>query len=228
MSNSPLVHSFYLFTIPTVFTLSIFSCSIVAETDAFSPAMATWYGDSAGAGSGNVMCKEKSACSEIPIKVTITDECPGSCGNYGAPFHFNLSGTAFWALAKPGQADLLRGDGILNIGYKRVACNYPQTTVIFKMDQGSNPSYFSCVIEFENGGGDLGLVELQSSTGLDNKWLAMQQSWGANWKIELPPQMKPPFSIRLTTLDSNKTLVASNVIPLNWAPGQIYHSLVNF
>lgn len=65
------------------------------------------------------MCKEKSACSEIPITVTITDECPGSCGNYGAPFHFDLSGTAFGALAKPGQADLLRGDGIINIGYKR-------------------------------------------------------------------------------------------------------------
>ncbi|XP_015055310.1 expansin-B6-like [Solanum pennellii] len=265
MSNPPLAHSFYLFTILTIFTLSIFSCSIVAETDPFSPAVATWYGDSAGAGSdggacgygndvknppfsamvsaGNenifkggkgcgacyqVMCKEKSACSEIPITVTITDECPGSCGNYGAPFHFDLSGTAFGALAKPGQADLLRGDGIINIGYKRVACNYPQTTLTFKMDQGSNPSYFSCVIEFENGEGDLGLVELQSSTGLDNKWLPMQHSWGANWKIELPPQIKPPFSIRLTTLDSNKTLVANNVIPLDWAPGLIYHSLVNF
>lgn len=96
------------------------------------------------------------------------------------------------------------------------------------MDQGSNPSYFSCVIEFENGEGDLGLVELQSSTGLVNKWPPMQHSWGANWKIELPPQIKPPFSIRLTTLDSNKILVANNVIPLDWAPGLIYHSLVNF
>lgn len=108
-----------------------------------------------------------------------------------------------------------------------MSCNYPQTTVTFKIDQGSNPSYFSCVIEFENGEGDLGSVELQS-TGSDNNWLAMKQSWGANWKIDLPPQIKPPFSIRLTTLDSNKTLVANNVIPLDWAPGKSYRSLVNF
>ncbi|MCE3216515.1 Expb2p [Datura stramonium] len=148
-----------------------------------------------------VKCKENSACSEIPISVIITDECPGSYRN-GTAFHFDLSGTAFGALAKPGQADLLRGAGILNIGYKRVACNYPQTTVAFKIDQGSNPSYFSRVIEFENREGGLGSVEL----GISDKWLPMKHSWGANWKIELSPQLKPPFFIRLTTLDSNKTL----------------------
>ncbi|XP_016434172.1 expansin-B4-like [Nicotiana tabacum] len=265
-------YSFYLFTILAIFSLSLKTCTSVpsklvnvsmAETDPLLPAVATWYGDPAGAGSdggacgygndvrnppfsamvsaGNsnlfkggkgcgacyqVICKENLACSEVPITMTITDECPGTCGD-GAPFHFDLSGTAFGALAKPGQADLFRGAGIINIGYKRVSCNYPQTTVTFKIDAGSNPSYFSCVIEFENGDGDLDLVELRPS-GSD-QWLPMKQSWGANWKIDLvPPQVIAPFSIRLTPLDSKKTLIAENVIPVDWAPGKSYRSLVNF
>ncbi|XP_060182634.1 putative expansin-B2 [Lycium barbarum] len=109
---------------------------------------------------------------------------------------------------------------------QRVPCNYPQTTVTFQIDQGSNPSYFSCVIEFQNGEGDLNSVELRATSS--DQWLQMKQSWGANWKIELPPQIKPPFSIRLTTLDSKKTLVADDVIPVDWAPGKSYRSLVNF
>ena len=109
----------------------------------------------------------------------------------------------------------------------RVDCNYRGTTIAFHVDSGSNPNYFATLVEYENGDGDLSSVDLKQALDSDS-WVSMQQSWGAVWKLDAGSRLRAPFSIRLTSLDSRKTIVATSVIPAGWEPGKTYRSAVNF
>ncbi|KAL3524139.1 hypothetical protein ACH5RR_016973 [Cinchona calisaya] len=176
-----------------------------------------------------VKCTEHPACSGKPVRVVITDFCPGGpCASESA--HFDLSGTAFGDMAIPGKEQQLRDAGVLQISYARVACDYSGKTISFRVDLGSNPQYFAVVIEFEEGDGDLADVALKqsSSTSGRDEWWGMQQSWGAVWRLNAGSQLHPPFSLKLMSQYSGKILIARNVIPVGWKPGATYRSLVNY
>lgn len=171
-----------------------------------------------------VKCTKHPSCSGKPTRVVITDSCPGGpCAAESA--HFDLSGRAFGAMAKPGKEQSLRNAGVLQIRYARVACDYSGKTIAFHVDQGSNPNYIAFVVEFEEGDGDLAGVHLME---VNREWRRMRQSWGAVWKLDAGSELKPPISIQLTSKYSGKTLVARNVIPVGWRPGATYRSLVNY
>ncbi|KAF8765482.1 hypothetical protein HU200_008630 [Digitaria exilis] len=168
-----------------------------------------------------VKCTEHASCSGTPVTVVLTDECPdGACQQ--VPVHFDMSGTAFGAMAKPGQADQLRTAGRLKVQYTRVPCNWRGAHIAFKVDAGSNPYYLAILVEYESGDGDLRSVELMQNGAV---WAPMQQSWGAVWKYNSGgPALQAPFSIRITS-GSGRTLVAGNVIPARWTPGGTYRSV---
>ncbi|XP_004486758.1 putative expansin-B2 [Cicer arietinum] len=171
-----------------------------------------------------VKCTENPACSGNPVTVVISDECPG-CGSDGQ-YHFDLSGKAFGAMAISGQDENLRNAGKISIQHRRVPCNYPGMSIAFHVDSGSNQEYFATAIEYENGDGDLKQVELLEAFA--KSWDTMTQSWGAVWKFDKGSQLRAPFTIRLTTIESGETFVAKDVIPVGWNPGQTYRSVGNF
>ncbi|KAL8518075.1 hypothetical protein ACS0TY_009384 [Phlomoides rotata] len=167
-------------------------------------------------------CTENPSCSGKPVTVTITDECPGSCNDEN--FHFDLSGKAFGKLAKSGQSENLRNAGRINIQFQRVKCNY-NTGLTIKIDGGSNPYYLAFVVEDLEGDGDIGNMGIHSPSS--KGWISMQQSWGSTWKVDLRDGTRGPYSVRITTIESRKTVVAKNIILANWVAGQYYRSQVN-
>lgn len=60
-----------------------------------------------------------------------------------------------------------------------------------------------------------------------NEWMEMAHVWGATWCINGGP-LEGPFSVKLTTLSTAKTLSARDVIPRNWSPKATYTSRLNF
>ncbi|XP_074270992.1 expansin-B15-like [Silene latifolia] len=168
-----------------------------------------------------VKCTGNGACSGNIVTITITDECPGCTSE---AVHFDLSGAAFGALAKPGLDDQLRNAGVLQVQYRMVKCNYPGVTVAVSVDPGSNPYYFAATIEYEDGTG-IAKVELRAQS---SGWINMFESWGATWALNAGYVLPAPFSLRLTEKGSGNTLVLNDVIPYGWQAGQTYRSHVNF
>nr|CAB3452758.1 unnamed protein product [Digitaria exilis] len=171
-----------------------------------------------------VKCTNNAACSGQPVTIVITDQSPGGLFP-GEVAHFDMSGTAMGAMARPGMADKLRAGGVLRIQYRRVQCKYPGVNIAFKVDQGANPYYMNVLIEFEDDDGDLNAVDLMEAGS--RVWTPMVHNWGAMWRLNNGKRLNGPFGLRLTS-DSGRVLVVNNAIPAGWKPGMTYRSVANY
>ncbi|KAK1606027.1 hypothetical protein QYE76_029700 [Lolium multiflorum] len=95
-----------------------------------------------GAGCGacyQIRCNKKNypECSNVAKTVVITDINDGPMAKY----HFDLSGTAFGAMALPGRNAQLRRAGKISIQFRRVPCNWPGVKITFYVLKGANPYY---------------------------------------------------------------------------------------
>ncbi|KAK1396248.1 Expansin-B16 like [Heracleum sosnowskyi] len=171
-----------------------------------------------------VRCLDRSICARRAVTVIITDECPGGYCS-GGHTHFDLSGAAFSRLAVSGEHNQLRNRGVIPVTYRRTACKYPGKNIAFKVNEGSTDHWLSLLVEFEDGDGDLGSMHIKQAGS--SEWLEMSHVWGANWCRNGGP-LKGPFSVKVTTLATAKTLSARDVIPANWSPKATYTSRLNF
>nr|XP_009784208.1 PREDICTED: expansin-B5-like [Nicotiana sylvestris]XP_016486426.1 PREDICTED: expansin-B5-like [Nicotiana tabacum] len=165
----------------------------------FSSAVATWYGNATGAGSTGGACGLEDGVAKSPYNAMIT------AGNQ-VLFRYGFGYGACYQV-------------------RAVACKY-KTNIMFKVDKGSNRFFFAVAIEAENGDGALSLVEIKTTNS--NKWIPMQQMFGATWCVHINPNtQKPPFSLRLTS-EYKHQIKANNIIPVGWQSRTIYKSNVNF
>ena len=140
-------------------------------------------------------------------------------------YHFDLSGTAFGALAMPGLNDRLRHAGIIDIQFRRVPCDNRGLTVNFHVEQGSNPVYLAVLVQYADKAGTVLQMDLLESGS--SYWTPMRRSWGSVWRLDSNHPLRAPFSLRIRG-ESRKPLVAYNVIPANWRPNTDYRSYVQF
>ncbi|KAL6538266.1 Expansin-B16 [Orobanche gracilis] len=193
-----------------------------ARVGAVSPVL---FKDGEGCGACyKVRCGDRSLCSRRAATVIITDECPGGYCSNGRT-HFDLSGAAFGRMAIAGEGGQLRNRGLITVFYRRTPCKYIRKNIAFHVNEGSTNYWLSLLVEFEDGDGDIGFMQIKQANS--NKWLQMTHIWGANWCIIDGP-LQGPFSIKLTTLSTRKTLSARDVIPSDWAPKVTYTSRLNF
>ncbi|KAM0957286.1 hypothetical protein ACFX13_026069 [Malus domestica] len=169
-----------------------------------------------------IKCLDQSICSRRPVTIIVTDECPG-CSK--GPAQFDLSGAAFGRMAVAGEGGLLRNQGELSVLYRRTPCKYPGKQIAFHVNEGSTNYWLSLLVEFEDGDGDVGSMHIRPASS--SEWIEMSHVWGANWCINGGP-LKGPFSVKITTLSTAKTLSARDVIPGNWSPKATYTSRLNF
>ncbi|OVA00572.1 Major pollen allergen Lol pI [Macleaya cordata] len=171
-----------------------------------------------------VKCLDKRICSRRAVTVIITDECPGGYCSAGRT-HFDLSGAAFSRMAIAGNSAQLRNRGEISVAFRRTPCKYRGRNVAFHVNEGSTEYWLSLLVEYEDGDGDIGAMHIKPASS--TQWLPMKHLWGANWCIIGGP-LKGPFSVKLTTLSTRRSLAAREVIPRNWSPKATYTSRLNF
>uniref|UniRef100_A0A0E0CNY4 Expansin-like EG45 domain-containing protein n=1 Tax=Oryza meridionalis TaxID=40149 RepID=A0A0E0CNY4_9ORYZ len=171
-----------------------------------------------------VRCLDTSICSRRAVTVIVTDECPGGVCAFGRT-HFDLSGAAFARLAVAGHGGQLQNRGEISVVYRRTACKYGGKNIAFHVNEGSTTFWLSLLVEFEDGDGDIGSMQLKQANSA--QWQDMKHIWGATWSLT-PGPLVGPFSVRLTTLTTKQTLSAQDVIPKNWTPKATYTSRLNF
>ncbi|CAA6666793.1 unnamed protein product [Spirodela intermedia] len=145
--------------------------------------------------------------------------------------HFDMSGTAFGAMALPGQSDQLRGAGVLAVQFMRPYSRHVSSLPLYAVQNAAmrgrmSPSRLTPVPTPLPGGAHRvrrrrrrSLRCLPRSVAGLRLVASHGTVMGAVWKINSALALRAPFSFRLTSLTSEKTLVATDVIPAGWQPG---------
>ncbi|MVF47737.1 hypothetical protein D8760_19605 [Proteus mirabilis] len=181
---------------------------------------ASWKLYKNGVGCGacyQVRCKDKALCSDVGVKVKVTDsgEGPGT--------DFILSSDAFAKMAKhPKLAHMLFPKGVVDVDYKRVSCKYGN--LIIKVNEHSNYNGYLAILLLNNGGyADILAVEIYEEKS--HKWIAMRRSYGAVFDLSNPPKGNLKLKIQIKEDGKTKWVQSDKtVIPDHWKAGSAYET----
>ncbi|XP_010690270.2 expansin-like A2 [Beta vulgaris subsp. vulgaris] len=180
------------------------------------------YKDGAGCGACfQIRCKNSAICSKAGTKVIMTD-----VNKSNNRTDFVLSSRAFKAMALPGKDLQVLKLGLVDVEYKRVACDYKNKNLSIRVEERSkNPGYLAIKILYQGGQTEIVAVDI-AKVGSSN-WTFMSRKYGAVWETNKYPGPGPlQFRFVVTSGFDGKTIWAENVLPGNWKPGVIYDSKV--
>ncbi|XP_010514920.1 PREDICTED: expansin-like A3 [Camelina sativa] len=176
------------------------------------------YKDGAGCGACfQVRCKNPKLCTSKGTIVMVTDL------NTGSQTDLVLSSRAFRAMAKPGSgADkYLLKQGIVDVEYQRVPCNYGKRNLHVRVEEASKkPNYLAIKLLYQ--GGQTEVVGIDIAQVGSSQWSYMTRSHGAVWATDKVPTGALQFRFTVTGGYDGKTVWAKRVLPASWKAGRIY------
>ncbi|GLJ06555.1 hypothetical protein SUGI_0041910 [Cryptomeria japonica] len=171
-----------------------------------------------GAGCGacyQVKCKNLDLCSPTGVTLVVTDHGQGDRTD------FIMSPHAFTTMAREGKYEQLKALGVVDIEYKRVACDYQGYNIWFKINESSNYPYYLSLVMLHQGG-EIDIVAVELSEDKTSGWKAMRRSYGTVWDIVMSPP-KGNLALRFQ-LSGGEWIYARNPVPSNWKAGASYDS----
>lgn len=165
-----------------------------------------------------VRCKAGSICTDEGVVVVATDFGVGDWVD------FLFTARAYSKMARPGFEAELLSYGVVNIEYKRVACTFRGSNMIYSVHPGTKyPHYFAIIIIYPPGLYDV--VGAQIWQEDCKEWRPMRKPFGAVWDMENPPRgdLRIRFLFSATGDVNDATWVESpNLIPAYWEAGVNY------
>lgn len=173
----------------------------------------------AGVGCGGcfqIRCKDSKVCSKEGSKVILTDL------NYNNHTDFVLSAKAFAGMARKGMAQELRKQGIVDVEYKRIPCDYRNQNLSLRVEESSkNPSYLA--IKFLYQGGQTDIVAVDVALVGSSDWRYMSRNHGAIWDSSRVPAGPLQFRMVVTAGYDGKWIWAQKeILPMDWKVGFVY------
>ncbi|XP_010503212.1 PREDICTED: expansin-like A1 [Camelina sativa] len=173
-----------------------------------------------GAGCGacfQVRCKNPKLCSNKGTIVMVTDL------NKSNQTDLVLSSRAFRAMAKPvagADRDLLK-QGIVDIDYQRVPCDYGNKNMNVRVEEASKqPNYLEIKLLYQ--GGQTEVVAIDIAEVGSSRWGYMSRSHGAVWTTDKVPTGALQFRFIVTGGYDGKMIWAQSALPANWEAGKTY------
>lgn len=164
-----------------------------------------------------IRCKDSALCSKTGAKVILSDL------NTNNNTDFVLSSRAFRAMASPGKDQDVLKLGIVDVEYKRIACDYKGKNLAIRVEESStNPGYLAIKILYQGGQTDIENIDV-AKVGVPN-WTYMGHNYGAVWDTSKVPIGPLQFRFVVTAGYDGKFIWVKNVLPANWKPGVIYDS----
>ncbi|XP_047326681.1 expansin-like A2 [Impatiens glandulifera] len=168
---------------------------------------------------GWISCKNATLCSKQGTKVIVTDL------NNDKNTDFVLTRSAFVAMASKGkERDILR-QGILDVQYRRIPCEYKNKNLTINVDESSHrPSYLALKFIFQGGQTEIVEVDVAQVGSLD--WSSLNRRGNdAVWATSRVPSGALQMRMVVTSgFDGKWIYTKHSVLPANWTPGSMYDS----